>query len=106
MQDRPQSDCSHGLNKQRDSRQVFLTDDPVPADAREEKANGQNARKDDFHARRQVCETDFYGGEMAQRAGARDVAVRLFRAAASICATNSVERQSAYAELKAIGELP
>jgi lipoprotein NlpI len=54
----------------------------------------------------QVCEANFYGGELALRLGAKDEAVRLFRLAASGCAKDVNEWFAANAELKALGETP
>jgi lipoprotein NlpI len=49
----------------------------------------------------QVCEANFFGGEMAMRTEAKDEAIRLFRAAASDCPHGDVEWDAAKAELKA-----
>jgi lipoprotein NlpI len=51
----------------------------------------------------QVCEADFYSGELALRTGAKDEAIRLFRLAASDCGKLDLERRAANAELKALG---
>jgi lipoprotein NlpI len=54
----------------------------------------------------QVCEANFYGGELALRQGAKDEAVRLFQLAASGCARDANEWFAANAELKALGAAP
>jgi len=54
----------------------------------------------------QVCEANFYGGELALRLNAKDEAVRLFRLAANGCAKDVNEWFAANAELKALGETP
>jgi lipoprotein NlpI len=54
----------------------------------------------------QVCEANFYGGELALRQGAKDEAVRLFQLAASGCARDVNEWFAANAELKALGAAP
>jgi lipoprotein NlpI len=54
----------------------------------------------------QVCEANFYGGELALRLNAKEEAVRLFRLAASDCAKDVNEWFAANAELKALGETP
>jgi lipoprotein NlpI len=54
----------------------------------------------------QVCEANFYGGELALRLDAKDEAVRLFRLAASGCARDGNEAFAANAELKALGAAP
>jgi lipoprotein NlpI len=51
----------------------------------------------------QVCEANFYGGELALRSAAIADATRLFRLAASDCPKGFAERESADAELKALG---
>jgi lipoprotein NlpI len=56
--------------------------------------------------REQVCEANFYSGEMALFRGAREEATRLFRIAASECPHTFVERSAAVAELKALGASP
>ena len=67
------------------------------------------AAADDADAKKkksQVCEANFYGGELALRLNAKDEAVRLFRLAASGCAKDVEEGFAANAELKALGETP
>jgi lipoprotein NlpI len=66
------------------------------------------AAADDADAKKksQVCEANFYGGELALRLNAKDEAVRLFRLAASDCARDVNEWFAANAELKALGETP
>jgi lipoprotein NlpI len=54
----------------------------------------------------QVCEANFYSGELALRLNAKDEAVRLFRLAASGCAKDVNEAFAANAELKALGAAP
>jgi lipoprotein NlpI len=56
--------------------------------------------------RKQVCEANFYSGELALRQGAKDEALRLFRLAASGCARDANEWFAANAELKALGAAP
>jgi lipoprotein NlpI len=62
--------------------------------------------KDPAAKQRQVCQADFYGGELALSQGAREEASRLFRLAADACPPSEIERQSAAAELKALGSRP
>jgi tetratricopeptide (TPR) repeat protein len=50
----------------------------------------------------QVCEANFFGGEMALRKGAKDEATRLFRLAAAGCPEDFIEYDAANAELKAL----
>ncbi|HEY6255457.1 MAG TPA: hypothetical protein VIY51_06640 [Xanthobacteraceae bacterium] len=52
----------------------------------------------------QVCEANFYSGELALQQGAKDEAVRLFRLAAADCGHDFVEGASARSELAALGE--
>src|SRR6266568_1422453 len=52
---------------------------------------------------RQVCEANFYGGELALLRGEREEAARLFRLAASDCPRGSTEWSAASAELRALG---
>jgi lipoprotein NlpI len=54
----------------------------------------------------QVCEANFYSGELALRAGEKDVATRLFRLAASDCPKTFDEWLAANAELEALGAAP
>ena len=56
----------------------------------------------------QVCEANFYIGELALQQGANEEATRLFRLAAADCPRDSdfVEGPAAYAELKALGVSP
>jgi lipoprotein NlpI len=64
------------------------------------------AAADDPDARKktnQVCEANFYSGEYALRADAKDEATRLFRLAASDCPRGFIEWSAANAELKALG---
>ncbi len=54
----------------------------------------------------QVCEANFYGGELALQNGAKDDAARLFRLAAADCPKSFIEWSAAKAELKALGATP
>jgi lipoprotein NlpI len=54
----------------------------------------------------QVCDANYFSGELALQQGAKDEAARLFRLAASDCPHASFEWESAQAELKALGETP
>ena len=56
--------------------------------------------------RKQVCEANFYSGELALRQGAKDEALRPFRLAASGCPRDANEWFAANAELKALGAAP
>lgn len=53
--------------------------------------------------KRQVCEANFYSGELALQQGAKDRAARLFRLAAADCSKRGVESWSSNAELKTLG---
>ncbi len=52
----------------------------------------------------QICEANFYTGEVALQRGDKDEATRLFKLAADGCPKNFVEWSGANAELKALGE--
>ena len=54
----------------------------------------------------QVCEANFYGGELALQHGAKDDAARLFRLAVMGCPKSFIEYDDANAELKALGATP
>ena len=54
----------------------------------------------------QVCEANFYTGELSLLKHAQDEATRLFRLAASDCPHNFIEWNGANAELKALGTTP
>ena len=54
----------------------------------------------------QVCEANFYSGELALRHGEKDEAARLFRLAAGDCPITFIEWSAANAELKALGATP
>jgi hypothetical protein len=55
----------------------------------------------------QVCEANFYSGELALQHGSKDEAERLFRLAATDCPGDEfVERAAANAEVKALGRIP
>jgi lipoprotein NlpI len=51
----------------------------------------------------QICEANFYGGELALLKDAKDEATKLFQAAAKDCPEPFLERIAANAELKALG---
>jgi lipoprotein NlpI len=53
--------------------------------------------------RGQVCEANFYSGELALQQGAKEEATRLFRLAATGCPHDFAEGPSATAELEALG---
>jgi lipoprotein NlpI len=74
----------------------------MPAEAVLAAADDPDAKK----KKRQVCQANFYGGELALRQGAKDEAVRLFRLAASGCSKDVDEWLAANAELKALGAAP
>ena len=52
----------------------------------------------------QVCEANFYSGELALQRGARRDAIRLLQQSAASCPKGFVEYAGAIAELKALGE--
>jgi lipoprotein NlpI len=54
----------------------------------------------------QVCEANFYSGELALQQGKKDEAERLLRLAAAGCPKNFTEYGGANAELKALGATP
>jgi lipoprotein NlpI len=54
----------------------------------------------------QVCEANFYIGELSLLKGSKDEATRLFRLAASDCPHGFIEWDAANAELKALGAAP
>jgi len=54
----------------------------------------------------QVCDANFYSGELALLQGAKDEAIRLLRLAAKDCPSNRVGWEGANAELKALGAAP
>jgi lipoprotein NlpI len=54
----------------------------------------------------QVCEANFYSGELALQQGAKEEATRLFRLAAADCPHGFVEGPAANAELEALGRSP
>jgi lipoprotein NlpI len=54
----------------------------------------------------QVCEANFYSGELALQQGKKDEAARLFKLAANDCPKGLIERAAASAELKALGVAP
>jgi tetratricopeptide (TPR) repeat protein len=57
-------------------------------------------------AKGQVCDANFYNGELALLQGTKDEATRLFRLAARDCPPTFVGREGANAELKALGASP
>jgi lipoprotein NlpI len=61
------------------------------------------ADPDAYKKKGQVCEANFYSGELALRQGAKDDAARLFRLAASDWPHTFTEWGDANAELKALG---
>ena len=54
----------------------------------------------------QVCEANFYTGELALQRGDKDGATRLFRLAAAGCPKPFIEYEGAVAEIKALGLQP
>jgi lipoprotein NlpI len=56
--------------------------------------------------KRQVCDANFFSGELALQQGAKEEAARLFRLAAADCPHSALPWDSANAELKALGETP
>jgi lipoprotein NlpI len=54
----------------------------------------------------QVCEANFYIGELVPQQGAKREAARQFRAAAADCPASFIEGVIAKAELKALGVAP
>jgi lipoprotein NlpI len=54
----------------------------------------------------QVCEANFYSGELSLTKGLKDEATRLFRLAARDCPHSFSEWDAANAELKALGAVP
>jgi lipoprotein NlpI len=54
----------------------------------------------------QICEANFYTGELDLRQGKKDEATRLFRLAVASCPKSFVEYDGAKAELKALGVAP
>ena len=54
----------------------------------------------------QICEANFYSGELSLAKGLKDEAIRLFRLAASDCPHSFNEWDAANAELKALGAVP
>ena len=54
--------------------------------------------------RGQVCEANFYGGELALQQGAKEKAARQFRLAAAHCPKGFIEWPAANVELKALGK--
>jgi lipoprotein NlpI len=51
----------------------------------------------------QICEANFYSGELALQQSAKNEAIRLFRLAAADCPKTFEERLAAKAELRALG---
>ena len=54
----------------------------------------------------QICEANFYSGELALTKGSKDEAIRLFRVAANGCSHGYLEWDGAIAELKLLGVAP
>jgi len=54
----------------------------------------------------QVCEANFYSGELALQQGRKDEAARLFKLAANDCPKGLIEWAAANAELNALGVAP
>ena len=52
----------------------------------------------------QLCEANFFNGQLALRKGMKPEAVRLFRLAVSGCPRTFIESRAARAELVALGE--
>jgi lipoprotein NlpI len=73
----------------------------TPADVLDAAQNADAKKMKD-----QVCEANFYSGELALLQGKRDEATRLFRLAARECSANFVESAAATAELKGLGVSP
>jgi tetratricopeptide (TPR) repeat protein len=61
---------------------------------------------DEETTKRQVCQANFYSGELALPHGTKDEVIRLFRLAAKECPTTFAESEGAYAELKTLGAAP
>ncbi len=51
----------------------------------------------------QLCEANFYSGELSLAKGSKDEATRLFRLAAGDCPHSFAEWDAAVAELKSLG---
>ncbi|MBR1246084.1 tetratricopeptide repeat protein [Bradyrhizobium sp. AUGA SZCCT0169] len=62
--------------------------------------------RDASRKRGQVCEANFYSGELSLTKGLKDEATRLFRLAASDCPRSFHEWEAANAELTALGVVP
>ena len=56
--------------------------------------------------REQVCEVNFYAGEIAFLGGAKPEATRLFKLAAQECPSTWIEREAAHAELAVLAAVP
>jgi lipoprotein NlpI len=59
-----------------------------------------------YTKRGQVCEANFYSGELALQQGAKDQATRLFRLTVAECPKDFIELHAANAELKTLGVKP
>jgi lipoprotein NlpI len=81
---------------------VKLWKGELTADALLAEADNPNATT----KRAQLCEANFYGGELALLKGGKDEATKLFQAAAKDCPAPFLERMAANAELKALGINP
>jgi lipoprotein NlpI len=64
------------------------------------------AHRDASKQKSQVCETNFFSGELALQHGSKDEATRLFRIAEEGCPKDSFQLIAANAELKALGAQP
>jgi tetratricopeptide (TPR) repeat protein len=64
------------------------------------------ADRDASKQKRQVCEANFFSGELALRQGSKDEATRLFRIAEEGCPKDSFQLIAANDELKALGAQP
>jgi lipoprotein NlpI len=56
--------------------------------------------------KRQICEANFYGGEVALQRSNKEEAARLFKLAAADCPKGLIEYEGTIAELKALGATP
>jgi hypothetical protein len=54
----------------------------------------------------QICEANFYSGELSLLKGSKDEAIRLFRLTVSDCPHGFIEWDAANEELKALGVVP
>ena len=54
----------------------------------------------------QLCEANFFTGELALQRGSKEEAARLFNVVVADCPKNFIEWSAAKAELKALGIIP